>query len=203
MSRHADPAKLNWEVVREISARSQAGVSQLELAKTLQVSQPLCSQIVRGDIWDPDSKLTTDDEMRDRIIGALDTGCRRGEMMKVQNRHVDWRHRWVRILKEHSKSEVARVIPFEPASRLEQLSRRRRSSARTLSCSETPRLAATCGHSGPHGKRCSCWPTTSRRRERPAASAHRTERSSRRSTCTGTPPTRSAFALGGRRRAGS
>jgi integrase len=118
-------AKLNWEVVREIRARSEAGASQQQLAQTFQVSQPLCSQIVRGDIWNPDSKLTTGDEMRDRIIGALDTGCRRGEMMKIQNKHVDWRHRWIRILKEHSKSEVARVIPFEPASRLEQLLRRR------------------------------------------------------------------------------
>jgi integrase len=59
--------------------------------------------------------------MRDRIIGALDTGCRRGEMLKIQNKQVDWRHRWIRILKEHSKTEVARVIPFEAGSRLEKL----------------------------------------------------------------------------------
>jgi len=63
--------------------------------------------------------------MRDRIIGALDTGCRRGEMMKIQNKHVDWQHRWIRILKENSKTEVARVIPFEAGSRLEKLLRRR------------------------------------------------------------------------------
>jgi integrase len=69
--------------------------------------------------------LTTGDEMRDRIIGALDTGCRRGEMLKIQNKHVDWRHRWIRILKEHSKTDVARVIPFEAGSRLEKVLRRR------------------------------------------------------------------------------
>ena len=63
--------------------------------------------------------------MRDRIIGALDTGCRRGEMMKIQNKHVDWQHRRIRILKEHSKGEVARVIPFEQKGRLEKLLRRR------------------------------------------------------------------------------
>jgi integrase len=63
--------------------------------------------------------------MRDRIIGALDTGCRRGEMMKIQNKHVDWQHRRIRILKEHSKGEVARVIPFEQGGRLEKLLRRR------------------------------------------------------------------------------
>ena len=59
------------------------------------------------------------------IIGALDTGCRRGEMMKIQNKHVDWQRRWIRILKENSKTEVARVIPFERGSRLEELLRRR------------------------------------------------------------------------------
>jgi integrase len=99
-------AKLNWELVREIRERAQAGMSQQQLADTFQISQPLCSQIVRGDIWNPDAKLTTGDEMRDRIIGALDTGCRRGEMMKIQNKHVDWRHRWIRILKENSKTEM-------------------------------------------------------------------------------------------------
>jgi integrase len=45
-------------------------------------------------------------------------------MLKIQNKHVDWRHRWFRILKEHSKTELARVIPFEPGSRLEKLLRR-------------------------------------------------------------------------------
>ena len=118
-------AKLNWELVREIRARAEAGATQSELAADFKISQTLCSQIVTGDIWDPAVKLTTGDEMRDRLVGALDTGCRRGEMMKIQNKHVDWRHRWIRILKEHSKTEVARAIPFEPASRLEQLLRRR------------------------------------------------------------------------------
>ena len=78
-----------------------------------------------GQVWDPDAKLTTGDEMRDRIIGALDTGCRCGEMLKIQNTHVDWQHRWIRILKENSKAEVARIIPFERGSRLEEVLRRR------------------------------------------------------------------------------
>jgi integrase len=118
-------AQLNWEVVREIRARAQAGTPQTQLVTEFKISQPLCSQIVRGDIWNPATKLTVGDEMRDRIIGALDTGCRRGEMMKIQNKHVDWQLRWIKILKEHSKSEVARVIPFERDSRLEKLLRRR------------------------------------------------------------------------------
>jgi integrase len=118
-------ARLNWEIVREIRLRAQAGVPQHELARTFNISRPLCNEIVRGHIWDPDAKLTVGDEMRDRVIGALDTGCRRGEMMKIQNKHVEWQHRWIRILKEHSKTEVGRVIPFEPGSRLEKLLRRR------------------------------------------------------------------------------
>jgi integrase len=118
-------ARLTWDEVREIRAQAEAGVQQSEIATAFDISRPLCNEIVRGHIWNPDAKLTTGDEMRDRIIGALDTGCRRGEMMKIQNKHVDWRHRWIRILKEHSKTEVARVIPFEPGSRLEKLLRRR------------------------------------------------------------------------------
>jgi hypothetical protein len=29
--------------------------------------------------------------MHDRIIGALETCCRQGEMLRIQNRHVEWR----------------------------------------------------------------------------------------------------------------
>ena len=107
------------------SERERRPASTTRARGSFNISRPLCSEIVRGHIWNPDAKLTTGDEMRDRIIGALDTGCRRGEMMKIQNKHVDWRHRWIRILKEHSKTEVARVIPFERGSRLEKLLRRR------------------------------------------------------------------------------
>ena len=118
-------AKLTWDVVREIRGRAHPGIHQAELAASFNISQSLCNEILHGHIWDPASKLTTGDEMRDRIIGALDTGCRRGEMMKIQNKHVDWQNRRIRILKEHSKTEVARVIPFEQGSRLEKLLRRR------------------------------------------------------------------------------
>jgi integrase len=118
-------AKLTWDDVHEIRARASAGIEQRDIAAAFKISRPLCSAIVRGHIWNPEVKLTTGDEMRDRIIGALDTGCRRGEMLKIQNKQVDWRHRWIRILKEHSKTEVARVIPFEAGSRLEKLLRRR------------------------------------------------------------------------------
>jgi integrase len=118
-------AKLTWDIVQKIRARAQTNVSQRELARTFNITQSLCSEIVSGAIWDPVAKLTTGDEMRDRLIGALDTACRCGEMLKIQNQHVDWQHRWIRILKENSKTEVARVIPFERGSRLEEVLRRR------------------------------------------------------------------------------
>ena len=118
-------AKLTWDVVHNIRVRAQTGVPQRDLAAIFDIPQSLCSEIVSWQIWDPDAKLTTGDEMRDRIIGALDTGCRRGEMTKIQNKQVDWQQRWIRILKENSKTEVARVIPFERGSRLEEVLRRR------------------------------------------------------------------------------
>lgn len=88
-------ARLTWDDVRDIREQAKAGVPQHELATAFHISRPLCNEIVRGHIWDPDVELTTGDEMRDRIIGALDTGCRRGEMMKIQNKHADWQHRWI------------------------------------------------------------------------------------------------------------
>ena len=118
-------AKLTWDDVRDIREQANAGVPQSELAIAFHISRPLCNEIVRGRIWNPDVKVSTGDEMRDRIIGALDTGCRRGEMLKIQNKHVDWQHRRIRILKEHSKTEVARGIPFEAGSRFEGLLRKR------------------------------------------------------------------------------
>jgi hypothetical protein len=66
-------AKLNWDDVYEIRARAQAGIEQREIAAAFKISRPLCSAIVRGHIWNREVKLTTSDEMRDRIIGALDT----------------------------------------------------------------------------------------------------------------------------------
>ena len=117
---------MNWEIVREIRAQGE-GVCAAQTRNAVNISRPFCCQIVRGDVWDPNSKLQRFDEIRDRIIGArrIDTDCRRGEMIKIQNKHVDWRHRWIGILKENSKTEVARVIPFEPGSRMEKRLRRR------------------------------------------------------------------------------
>jgi len=84
-------------------------------------------------------------------------------MMQIQNKHVDWQRRWIRILKENSKTEVARVIPFEPGSRLEQLLRRRAFLGRDAYVLAMQRLATTSGAFDPRGKRYSCSRTTSNR----------------------------------------
>jgi hypothetical protein len=66
------------------------------------------------------------DWMRDRIIGALETGCRLGEMLKIQNRRVLWNTHQISIPAAHSKDGESRRIPFEPNGRLAQILKRRR-----------------------------------------------------------------------------
>ena len=51
--------------------------------------------------------------MHDRIIGALETCCRQGEMLRIQNRHVDWERHQVAIHTE-SPANVAGSYLFEP-----------------------------------------------------------------------------------------
>ena len=65
-------------------------------------------------------------QMRDRIIGALETACRLGEMLKIQNRHVLWDTHQIGIPAAHAKDAEARRIPFEPNGRLAQILKRRR-----------------------------------------------------------------------------
>ena len=40
--------------------------------------------------------------MHDRLIGALETCCRKSEMLRVQNRHVDWEHHQIAIPGRHA-----------------------------------------------------------------------------------------------------
>jgi hypothetical protein len=65
-------------------------------------------------------------QIRDRIVGALETGCRLGEMLKIQNRHVLWETHQIDIPAEHAKDAESRRIPFEPKGRLSQMLQRRR-----------------------------------------------------------------------------
>jgi len=64
--------------------------------------------------------------MRDRIIGALDTGCRLGEMLKIQNHHVAWDTHGLLIPGANAKDGEGRRIPFQPGGRLAMILERRR-----------------------------------------------------------------------------
>ena len=56
--------------------------------------------------------------MHDRIIGALETCCRQGEMLRIQNRHVDWERHQIAIPGAHAKDcgePAGAVRPAGPA----------------------------------------------------------------------------------------
>jgi integrase len=62
--------------------------------------------------------------MHDRIIGALETCCRQGEMLRIQNKHVDWSQRQIVIPGAHAKESENRRIPFDPHGRLAPISQK-------------------------------------------------------------------------------
>ena len=65
-------------------------------------------------------------EMRSRVIGALETACRQGEMLKIQNYHLDWEHHQILIPAANAKAAESRRIPFEPGGSLAMVFEQRR-----------------------------------------------------------------------------
>ena len=63
--------------------------------------------------------------MHDRIVGALETCCRQGEMLRIQNRHVDWDQHQIAIPGSNAKDAENRRIPFDPHGRLAPIIKRR------------------------------------------------------------------------------
>src|SRR6266851_1593877 len=63
--------------------------------------------------------------MHDRIVGALETCCRQGEMLRIQNRHVDWDQHQIAIPGSNAKDAENRRIPFDPHGRLAPILKRR------------------------------------------------------------------------------
>jgi integrase len=63
--------------------------------------------------------------MHDRIIGAIDTCCRKGEMLRIHNRHVDWERHQIAIPGRHAKDKENRRIPFDSQGRLAPILKRR------------------------------------------------------------------------------
>lgn len=65
-------------------------------------------------------------EMQPRIVAALDLGVRRGEMLAIRNRDVDWVKCRVTLRGETTKSAKTRAIPFDPKGRLATILEARR-----------------------------------------------------------------------------
>ena len=63
--------------------------------------------------------------IHDRIIGALELCCRRGEMLLIQNRRVNWDTCQIGIPGDTAKDKENRRIPFNPEGRLAAVLRRR------------------------------------------------------------------------------
>jgi integrase len=111
--------KLTPQIVHIIRDRVAAGEPQVALAAEFSITSGHCCQIVAGKIWSDDRMSSTAGaEMKGRIYAALDTGMRKGEMLLVRNKHVDWEQHLIQIPAEHAKSRKPRRVPFEPKGRL-------------------------------------------------------------------------------------
>ena len=71
------------------------------------------------------AQVGPDPAMHDRMIGALETCCRQGEMLRIQNRHVDWSQHQIVIPASNTKDAENRRIPFDPKGRLAPILKRR------------------------------------------------------------------------------
>ena len=63
--------------------------------------------------------------LHDRIIGALELCCRRGEMLLIQNKRVNWDTFQIGIPGATAKDRENRRIPFNPHGRLAPILKRR------------------------------------------------------------------------------
>lgn len=64
--------------------------------------------------------------LHDRIIGALELCCRRGEMLLIQNKRVNWESCQIGIPGATAKDKENRRIPFNPKGRLAAILERRK-----------------------------------------------------------------------------
>lgn len=83
--------RLTFDIATAIRQRAAAGEMQKSIAADLGLSRGLVSDIVTGKAWNPSiRRRTASQEMRRRLIAALDLGLRAGEMLAVQVKHVDF-----------------------------------------------------------------------------------------------------------------
>jgi integrase len=64
--------------------------------------------------------------LHDRLIGALELCCRRGEMLLIQNKRVNWDTGQIGIPGATAKDKENRRIPFNPNGRLAAILERRK-----------------------------------------------------------------------------
>jgi integrase len=64
--------------------------------------------------------------LHDRIIGAIETCCRQGEMLLIKNKDVDWAQHQIVIRGANAKDSENRRIPFDPNGRLAPILKRRK-----------------------------------------------------------------------------
>lgn len=76
--------------------------------------------------------------LHDRIIGALELCCRRGEMLMIQNKRVNWDTCQIGIPGATAKDKENRRIPFNPKGRLAAILERRSELGLTATCSAVP-----------------------------------------------------------------
>jgi integrase len=134
------------------------------------------------DMNGPDHKFVGS-AMHDRLVGALETCCRQGEMLRIQNRHVDWERHQIAIPGANAKDADNRRIPFDPHGRLAPILKRRRRLGRALT-SLAPMPESSSPASRQPGNR-SCYSQTATTQHVRSPEREWTARSSDRSICTG------------------
>lgn len=63
--------------------------------------------------------------LHDRLIGAIERCCRRGEMLLIQNKRVNWETCQIGIPRATTKDKENRRVPFNPNGRLAAILQRR------------------------------------------------------------------------------
>src|SRR6266850_7266926 len=122
--------------------------------------------------------------MHDRLIGAPETCCRQGEMLRIQNRHVDWEKHQTSFPAGTRRMRRTVASQSIPRHALRRFSNGANHSVRARSCSARQR-GSSWRTSRPLGSLCSSSRTATTRNARNPVLAS-IARSSGRSTCTGT-----------------
>jgi integrase len=100
--------------------------------------------------------------LHDRIIGALELCCRRGEMLLIQNKRVHWETCQIGIPGATAKDKENRRIPFNPKGRLRQSCDGVRRLDPRPTCSAASLASFNRTFRRP-GRRCDCSPMASSR----------------------------------------